>query len=171
MRLTWFPCLTDLHWQTTTNIVINNVYARAGSIFKDLNSQSPFNFPFCLLSFGFVDSELKVKPGHRHHLPHAIRFLIIRPRNRLKVVSFSNSNVQAIAFAFAKFNTSMALNDRSPNFKKVSKLQLNYLPSPISLFLGFDSGSTSGSTAFTIKNVASSFVSSRSGTTCLWCTV
>ena len=165
MRLTWFfPCLTDLHCQTTTNIIINNVYARAGSIFKDLNSQSPFNFPFCLLSFGFEDSELKVKPGHRHHLPHAIRFLIIRPCNRLKVVSFSNSNVQAIAFAFAKFNTSMALNDKSPNFKKVSKLQLNYLPVS---FFGFDSGSTSGSTAFTIKNVASSFISSRSGTTCL----
>ena len=126
--LIFFPCLSF------GKQLINNLYARAASIFKHLNFQSPFNFPFCLLSFGLVDSELK--PGHRdgHHLPHAIRFLIIRPCNRLEVLSFSNSNVQAIAFAFAKFNTSMALNDRSPNFKKVSKLQLNYLPSPISLF-------------------------------------
>ena len=62
--------------------------------------------------------------------------------------------------------SSMTINDRDPNFKKVlvSNRKLDYLPFPIFFISGL--ASTSESTAWTVKKVASSFVSS--STTCLW---
>ena len=53
----------------------NNVYARAGSIFKDLKSQSPFNFHFFPSPFFYYQLQLAKK--NLRHLHDATKFPVV----------------------------------------------------------------------------------------------